>query len=82
MKVTKYTIKTDKVFLFSCDNVQFTPAAEKGFKLWLVDYLKDLYPGRGMSIYTKYEYPVLSALVVVDINEGQEAPKEEIEIKA
>ena len=79
MKVSKFTIKTDKVFLFSCVCEEFTPEAESGFKSWLIDYFKNQYSDKGVSIFTKYEHPALLALAVVDINEGQEAEKEEID---
>ena len=32
MKVTKFTIKADKVFMLSCDCEEFTASAESGFQ--------------------------------------------------
>ena len=40
MKVTKFTIKADKVFMLSCDCEEFTASAESGFKTWIMDYLE------------------------------------------
>lgn len=79
MKVSKFTIKTDQVFLFSCVCDKFTPEAENGFKSWLMDYFKNQCSDKGVSIFTKYEHPALLAIAVVDINEDQEAGMEEID---
>lgn len=79
MKVSKFTIKTDKVFLFSCACENFTQEAEKGFKSWLMDYFKNQYANKGVSIFTKYEHPVLLAIAVVEINKDQEAKEEELD---
>lgn len=42
---------------------------------------KNQYFDKGVSIFTKYEHPALLAIVVVDINEDQEALEEEITIE-
>lgn len=78
MKVTKFTIKADKVFLFSCDCEEFTASVESGFKTWIMDYLTNQYPNKGVTIFTRYECPMISAIAVIDINEGQEGDIEEI----
>ena len=70
MKVTKFTIEEDKVFMFSCVCDDFSESKEEYFKELIRNYLNDIYQGRGLSIYTNYERAVLSALVVVDINES------------
>ena len=81
MKVTKFTIKADKVFMLSCDSEEFTASAESGFKTWIMDYLEKQYPDKGVTIFTRYEHPVISAIAVIDINEGQEGDIEEINTK-
>jgi N-acetylneuraminate synthase (EC 2.5.1.56) len=81
MKVTKFTIKADKVFMLSCDCEEFTASAESGFKTWIMDYLEKQYPDKGVTIFTRYEHPVISAIAVIDINEGQEGDIEEINTK-
>lgn len=78
MKVTKFTIKANKVFLFSCDCGKFTTSTESGFKTWIMDYLAKQYPDKGVTIFTRYEHPMISAIAVIDINEGQEGDIEEI----
>ena len=74
MKVTKFTIKADKVFMLSCDCEEFTASA-------IMDYLEKQYPDKGVTIFTRYEHPVISAIAVIDINEGQEGDIEEINTK-
>ena len=54
MKVTKFTIKADKVFMLSCDCEEFTASAESGFKTWIMDYLEKQYPDKGVTIFTRY----------------------------
>ena len=80
MRVTKYTIKADKVFLFTCVCERFTEESESGFRAWIMNYFANQYFGSGVSVFTKYEHPVLSAIAVIDINAGQEAAIEEIDV--
>lgn len=82
MVVTKYTIKADKVFVFTCADEELTQLSENSFKAWIINHLASQYPDKGAFIITKYEHPVLSAIAVIDINEGQEAVAEEIIIEA
>lgn len=78
MEVTKITIKTNKVFLFFCHSEEFTEFTEGIFKAWVRDYLMRQYPDKAVTIFTEYEHFVISAIAVVDINEGQEADIENI----
>lgn len=78
MKVTKFTIEEDKVFMFSCGCDDFSESKEECFKESIRIYLNGIYPDKGLSIYTNYERTILSALVVVDINDDISA--EEIDI--
>ena len=43
--------------------------------------LEKQYPDKGVTIFTRYEHPVISAIAVIDINEGQEGDIEEINTK-